>query len=270
MLLGAVGYALWRHHQNDSAANPAPSASASATPVAVPKVTGMASAAASAALVKAGFVPSMAATAGANDTTVGKVVSENPTPGSSLTPRSVVTLTVNSGPGNGTVPDVTGETRDAATRDLTAAGFSVKVVTDTTTAYSADHKGKVVAQSSTGTLAKGSTVTITMPSIGTSVPNLSQLTIAEARTMAAQSGYTIEVVDHVTSSDAPGTVESQVPQAGSNLAWDTPIRVTVARAASTPTSTATTPAPTSTESTTTATTTPAPTQTSTSTSTSTP
>ncbi len=63
-----------------------------------------------------------------SETAEGLVFAQSPDPGQEAARGSTVTITVSSGPPNVTVPDVVGEQRQQAEKDLQDAGFQVRVV----------------------------------------------------------------------------------------------------------------------------------------------
>jgi serine/threonine-protein kinase len=127
----------------------------------VPDVTGQSEAAARATLVNAGFKVS---TTNSPSTTAqpGTVTSQSPSGGSQAPFGSTVqiTLATKAQPTTVTVPNVVGATSNAASSKLTAAGFTVRTQTQSTSDRSQD--GKVISQSpgANSTANKGSTVTI--------------------------------------------------------------------------------------------------------------
>jgi serine/threonine-protein kinase len=90
-----------------------------------------------------------------------QVISQNPTPGSTETKGTSVTLEVSNGPPQVTVPDVVGYTSQQAVQTLQAAGFQV---TQQYVSTGPDQDNIVQSQNPTGNsqAAKGSQVTITV------------------------------------------------------------------------------------------------------------
>jgi eukaryotic-like serine/threonine-protein kinase len=95
-----------------------------------------------------------------SDAPVGEVIAQNPGAGSTVKQHTRVTVVVSNGAGTAVVPNVVGESREAARGDLKAAGLSVRIVLRTTTDENED--GTVLDQSpSAGTrLRRGEFVTI--------------------------------------------------------------------------------------------------------------
>jgi serine/threonine-protein kinase len=98
----------------------------------------------------------------------GRVIRTEPAAGTSRPKGSTITIVVSSGPQDTsvTVPSVVGKTEEAATADLTDAGFDVNVVDVPTEDQTQD--GRVAAQNPTGgkKAPSGSTVTITVTRVG--------------------------------------------------------------------------------------------------------
>ncbi len=97
-----------------------------------------------------------------SDKPVGSVVDQDPAAGSEQPPGTVINLSVSSGPGTVSVPNVTGEFLEDARAQLTADGFDVTVVEQETTDVSQD--GIVISQlPGAGTEADhGSTIELTV------------------------------------------------------------------------------------------------------------
>jgi beta-lactam-binding protein with PASTA domain/tRNA A-37 threonylcarbamoyl transferase component Bud32 len=92
----------------------------------------------------------------------GQVTDQIPDPGGSVQRGSVVTIVVSRGVGSVVVPNVVGESKDAAISDLHAAGLSARVVSATTSDPNSD--GIVLSQSPQGggRLPKGEAVAISV------------------------------------------------------------------------------------------------------------
>jgi serine/threonine-protein kinase len=94
--------------------------------VAVPDVLNQTEASARSELEAAGFEVQVI-NAQSDSTPEGFVSAQSPDPGTEANKGSTVTITVSTGPGTSTVPNVVGEQRDTAKSDLQAAGFHVDV-----------------------------------------------------------------------------------------------------------------------------------------------
>ena len=89
------------------------------------------------------------------------VISQGTKAGAKVAKNTQIILTISGGEDvvNTTVPSVTGETEDAAREKLEAAGFKVTVDYDYSSTVA---EGKVIKASPSGSVAKGTTVTITV------------------------------------------------------------------------------------------------------------
>ncbi|MFG2824559.1 Stk1 family PASTA domain-containing Ser/Thr kinase [Kitasatospora sp. NPDC048365] len=90
-----------------------------------------------------------------------QVCTQEQAAGTQVSVSSTIKVHLSSGPAEATVPDVTGQTKDAATATLQKAGFTV------TTTYQNDDKvdqEKVVSQSPTGKAAAGATINLVISS----------------------------------------------------------------------------------------------------------
>jgi serine/threonine-protein kinase len=127
--------------------------------VAVPDVTNETQSNAQEVLSTAGLVSKVVKHASAS-VPVGSVISQNPVAGATVKIGSTVTMTVSTGPGLVTVPDVGGLMQADAVNALTAAGFKSQIALHT----GGGTVGTVIAQSPVAgaKAATGSTVVITV------------------------------------------------------------------------------------------------------------
>lgn len=133
----------------------------------VPNVVGQQQDAATAALEDVGLKVTVTEEE-TQDSEPGTVLSQNPAGGNRANRGSTVAIVVAKEPAEVTVPNVTGDTQEAATSALRDAGFKVNV--RTSEVDSPDEDGVVQRQQPSGGKAeKGSTVTIT---VGTFNPDL--------------------------------------------------------------------------------------------------
>ncbi|HEY2716577.1 MAG TPA: PASTA domain-containing protein [Solirubrobacterales bacterium] len=169
----------------------------------------------------------------------GTVLEQEPTPGkadedcSFLTlfcSKPKVNLTVSIGPGQGVVPGVSGETEDAARKELEAAGFEVATESQNSTSV---EEGLVIHQSPSGgeTATNGSTVTIFV-SQGPKLVRVPVLVGSNRRTAVQRiraHGLVPEVGEEETESSPAGEVLQQAPSAGSKIEPGSTVSITVAR-----------------------------------------
>ncbi|MGH2951112.1 MAG: PASTA domain-containing protein, partial [Solirubrobacterales bacterium] len=126
--------------------------------VTLPDVIGLQQGSAVAELEQLGFIVNVETQDA--DQPAGEVIAESPGPGSELLRGREVTITVSTGAGSVIVPDVEGQSEDAATDTLRSRGLSVDVVSQETDQASED--GRVLEQApAPGTrLRSGDVVTI--------------------------------------------------------------------------------------------------------------
>jgi beta-lactam-binding protein with PASTA domain/tRNA A-37 threonylcarbamoyl transferase component Bud32 len=126
----------------------------------VPSVVGLSQGEAEGEIRQAGLVPR--AQRQESTEPEGQVIDQIPDAGSSAQRGDTVTIVVSSGVGTVTVPNVVGESKDAAVSDLHAAGLSARVIIQTTDDPNSD--GIVLSQSPQGgsKLPKGEAVAISV------------------------------------------------------------------------------------------------------------
>jgi serine/threonine-protein kinase len=164
-----------------------------------------------------------------SDKPQNEVLDQNPKAGTNVAKNSTVTLTISSGTGQATVPNVVGQDSTAAANTLGVAGFKSSAKSQASDTVPA---GQVISTSppAGAKATKGSTVTMvvstgpspttTEPSTTTSngnaatVPNLSGLNQTQAENQLANRGF----VGNCTATGVPGgngRVVSQSPSSGS-------------------------------------------------------
>src|ERR1700692_3775540 len=115
----------------------------------VPNVEGLTQDAATTAITAAKLKVGTVTQQTSNTVATGKVISQDPASGSSVTEGSQVNLMISSGPQMVTVPNVEGLTQAAATTTITGAKLTVGIVTATGKVISQDPaRGSSVAQGS--------------------------------------------------------------------------------------------------------------------------
>jgi eukaryotic-like serine/threonine-protein kinase len=150
----------------------------------------------------------------------GTVTGQDPAGGSRVTKGSTVTLTVSAGPGTARVPDLTGQPRSAARKQLTDLGFDIaeeQQPSDTVT------ENRVIGtRPDVGTeLDKGSSVTLLISSgkQRVAVPDVGGLSEDEAKTTLESLGFTVTSTEQeTTDADQVGKVISQKPAVKATLA----------------------------------------------------
>ena len=150
---------------------------------------------------------------------VGRIVSSSPAAGESVPGGTAVAVAVGRRPSTVTVPDVTGDDRDEATRKLQAAGFTVRP----TTVDEGGTQGDVVGTDppAGSPLAAGSTVTLRIASGDgeeAEMPDVTGDTEAAARRRLAQEGISNVTVDNQPADESDvGRVVDQSPGSGSRV-----------------------------------------------------
>ena len=126
------------------------------------------------------------------------VISQGTKAGAKVAKNTQIILTISGGEDvvNTTVPSVTGETEDDAREKLEAAGFKVTVDYDYSSTVA---EGKVIKASPSGSVAKGTTVTITV-SRGKQIQNVTManlvgMTESAARQWLESNGLNVIVTD---------------------------------------------------------------------------
>jgi eukaryotic-like serine/threonine-protein kinase len=127
-------------------------------PVAVPSVVGEQSDVAESDIRQAGLIPNLEART--SDAPQGQVIAQSPPGGATAKRHSTVTLVFSSGPGTVAVPNVVGESKEAAIGDLRATGLSARVAKRTTTQSNEDDQVLDQSPSAGAQLSPGEPVTI--------------------------------------------------------------------------------------------------------------
>ena len=172
------------------------------------------------------------------------IVNQQPAAGETIERGQSVNVTISSGMEQVTVPQlVTLTSVDAARIALLDAGLQLGTIKSRN---SQQPEGYVLAQEpSEGTqVDAGSSVDITVSSGLVKVPNVKNLTEAQARSDLAQSGFEVQSVEIEDGSVPGGTVLAQSPKSGELLPRGSTVTITVSTSPPEPTPT---PTPTPTE-----------------------
>jgi serine/threonine-protein kinase len=221
--------------------------SQAAATLSVPYVRGLTQDQAVTKLQSAGFLAKV--TTATSQTEKGKVIDQNPQAGEKHPAKTVVTITVSSGPGQVSVPDVTGFSVESAQASIKTVGLTAGQVVFVDNVPTVD-KGKVIETipPANSTVKPGSQVLLRVSSGKVKVPNVVGAARADAQQILtdARLKYTTQFA---ASSMPEGTVLRQT-HAGETVDIGTQIVLTVAQVPQptptpTPTLTPTTP-PTST------------------------
>jgi beta-lactam-binding protein with PASTA domain/predicted Ser/Thr protein kinase len=177
----------------------------------------------------------------------GRVIDQNPPAGERHPAKTTVTITVSGGPGQVTVPDVTGFTLDSAQAAITTVGLTVGHVDYVDNPNVA--KGQVIGTvpKANATVAAGSAVVLQVASGKVKVPDVIGANRTNAQQTLTNAGLTY-ATQFATSTQPEGTVLAQT-HAGETVDIGTQIVLTVAQVPQ-PTPTPSTTAPTTTPTTT--------------------
>jgi len=197
------------------------------TNLTVPSVLRLTESAAVTKLQSAGFVASVKT--GPSQTEKGLVSDQSPTAGEKHPPKTTVIITVSSGPGDVTVPDVTGFTSDSAQAAIKNVGLTIGQV-EPVDDPKVD-KGKVIetVPAANSTVASGSPVALKVSSGKVKVPDVVGANLGDAQQSLADARLTSRTV-FADSSKPEGTVLKQT-QAGATVEIGTQIVLTVAQKA---------------------------------------
>jgi serine/threonine-protein kinase len=220
----AVGYAIAA-----LAFFPAPIFAASKS---VPRVIGLKLDAAQSAIAGAGLTTDRPEDVRHPTAPAGTVVWQDPPPDVVVPQGSSVHLEVSQGPQRVPIPDVVGYEEDIARNLIEAAGLAVSV----DSAQTAAPKGVVVnTRPPAGrALVPGTRVTLVV-SVGAPIiriPDLTGLTLEEARATLEQAGLTLGTYFRRSSDQKPGTVIEQRPSTGTLSAPGVAVDVILARSGS--------------------------------------
>jgi serine/threonine-protein kinase len=222
--------------------------------VAVPPLTGMQSTDAEAALTQLHLKPDVHSVPGGKK--AGVVTAQAPAAGQKVAEGSLVRINVAKGPTPVGVPNVVGQTIDAATTQLQQLGFTV----NPTFVDSQKPKNTVIDQSpSGGTAAKGSAISLTVSNGPTSVvvPEVTGLDYGSATQELQNTDLLFKVIfETVSDPSQEGIVQTQSPLGGSLASPGATVVLAVGRYVASTTTAATTTTATTTTATTTTTPTP--------------
>ncbi len=199
--------------------------------VSVPAVPGLTQTQAVARLSHAGLVAS-ASQASSATVAEGTVIGQSPKADSEVKKGSRVGIVVSSGPGSLALPNVVGQTGAQATAALQAAGLKPTTQSQASTKVK---QGVVISTDPTaGTeLQEGSPVTVTVSSgpQQVAVPEVTGSSEAEAKATLKAAGLKLGTVTQQSSNEqTAGTVLSQSPVSGTQLAAGQAVDLTVAQA----------------------------------------
>lgn len=199
--------------------------------VPVPDVVGKTQAEAEALIVQAGFTVGPVTPEFSADQEAGVVMDQSPVANASAEKGSAIALTVSKGPEQVEVPDLKGLTEEEAVRLITEAGLTPAPQPDK---YSSKvDVGDVISQDPEpgSTVDKGSSVQYVV-SRGTelvSVPDVEGKKKSSATSTLEDAGFKVTVKTEYSDSVAEGTVISQNPTAGLEVAKGSKITIVVSK-----------------------------------------
>jgi beta-lactam-binding protein with PASTA domain len=203
---------------------------AGASPVTVPNEVGQTQATATSGITGLGLTIGTVTMASSSTVASGKVIAESPSSGTQVASGSAVSLVVSTGLAQVTVPNVVGDTQNAASIGLIGVGLTVGTVT--TTSSNTVASGDVISQipSAGTTVSSGSSVNLSV-STGpppVTVPNVVDDTQAAATTAITGAGLTVGTVTTQSSATVPsGEVISESPAAGTSVAHGSAVNLVV-------------------------------------------
>jgi serine/threonine-protein kinase len=200
--------------------------------VPMPDVSGQDAAAARKTLTDAGFVVEPDVTEEAEDESdVGKVIAQDPAPGTPIAKGSPVKLTIGAAPETITVTDETGQKFETAESNLKGLGFEVR----REDVASGEPAGTVVNQNpKSGKHPPGTVVTLSVSTgeeAGFQMPDLTGMSPNQAENQLRGLGWTGNFIEAEGSTENPqdlGDIIDQEIPPGENVAKDQDIGITVA------------------------------------------
>jgi eukaryotic-like serine/threonine-protein kinase len=161
----------------------------------------------------------------------GTVIGENPGSGSKVDKGAKITLTVSSGPGQAAVPELSGQPRLAALKELRTLGF--KPVEQRRTDASVGQNRVIETSPSAGQqVEKGQTVTVFIsagPQLA-AVPSVTGQTQEAASAALVDAGFKVLTKPQEKAGTTAGTVLSQNPTGGTRRPKGARVTITVASA----------------------------------------
>jgi len=199
--------------------------------VAVPDLTGLTQQEASSTLTGVGLSLGTVKTTPDPEAAKGTIISQDPGVGARVPKKSSIDIVVSSGVESVDVPDLVGLPQEDALRALRETGLQLDTIApEYSTSFA---EGTVMRQTPEAAekVAKGTAVTLVV-SRGTqlvSVPDVTDLTTAEARASLAAAGFTASTSSAFSDTVTRGRVISQNPQGGVSVAAGARVTVTVSQ-----------------------------------------
>ncbi len=162
-----------------------------------------------------------------SDREPGTVIAQQPAAGESIEQGQAVNVTISTGREQATVPQLIGLTSLEAVR--TALSDANLQLGDVSEEDSNQPAGYVLAQDPAegAQLAAGSAVAVVISSGLVEVPDVREVTQAQALSDLAQAGFEVQVVEQESTLEPPGIVLAQSPQPGTPLERGSVVTITV-------------------------------------------
>jgi serine/threonine protein kinase len=162
-----------------------------------------------------------------SDREPGTVIAQQPAPGESIEQGQAVNVTISTGREQATVPQLIGLTSlDAVRTALSDANQQLGEITEEDSNQPA---GYVLAQDPAegAQVAAGSPVAVVVSSGLVEVPDVRDVSQAQALSDLAQAGFEVQVVEQESTIEPPGIVLAQSPQPGTSLERGSVVTITV-------------------------------------------
>lgn len=181
-------------------------------------------------LQQAGLAVPVIETKSDDNVAAGKVISQSKAAGEKLPEGSQITIVVSTGPAAFDMPNVVGQTKEAAEKLLTSRGLTVSVTYEKSDSVA---EGKTFRQSvKAGTKVKKGDKEVITVSSGKSlakVPGVAGKTEAQARSALESVGFAVKVLENYNSDVPKGNVISQTPAAGTSQIKGSSVTVVVSK-----------------------------------------
>jgi serine/threonine protein kinase/beta-lactam-binding protein with PASTA domain len=162
-----------------------------------------------------------------SDREPGTIIAQQPAAGESIEQGQAVNVTISTGREQATVPQLIGLTSlDAVRTALSDANLQLGEITEEDSNQPA---GYVLAQDPAegAQIAAGSPVAVVVSSGLVEVPDVRNVSQAQALSDLAQAGFEVQVVEQESTIEPPGIVLAQSPQPGTSLARGSVVTITV-------------------------------------------
>ena len=165
-----------------------------------------------------------------SDRQPGTIIAQQPAPGESIEQGQAVNVTISTGREQATVPQLIGLTSlDAVRTALSDANLQLGDITEEDSNQPA---GYVLAQEPAegAQLAAGSAVGVVVSSGLIEVPDVRDVTVAQALSDLAQAGFEVQQVEQESTLEPAGIVLAQSPQPGTSLERGSVVTITISLA----------------------------------------